>query len=83
MMGWNMGGAGAGVFGILGFLLMLAIFVLVVWGLILLARSLWGQARLPAGKETPESPLEIVKRRYARGEIDRQEFEAKIRDLGG
>ena len=29
-----------------------------------------------------ESPLEILERRYARGEIDQQEYEEKKRDLG-
>jgi uncharacterized membrane protein len=28
-----------------------------------------------------ESPLEILQRRYARGEIDRAEFEEKRKDL--
>jgi uncharacterized membrane protein len=28
-----------------------------------------------------EPPLEVVKRRYAHGEIDREEFEQKKRDL--
>jgi uncharacterized membrane protein len=34
-----------------------------------------GQAK-SAGQERPESALDIVKKRYARGEINRQEFEA-------
>lgn len=77
LMPWGWG------FGLIWALFMLAIFVLAVIGLVLLVRWLWAQTRLAGGKESPESPLEIVKRRYARGEIDQQEYEAKIRDLGG
>lgn len=53
---------------------LLVLVVAVIWRLF--------QGR-PAGAGAPEeSPLEILKRRYARGEIDRDEFEAKKRDLG-
>jgi putative membrane protein len=53
--------------------------VLVLAGLVLLARWLWVQAR-PTSK-ADESALEILKRRYARGEITREEFETIRRDL--
>jgi len=39
-----------------------------------------GQAK-SVGQERPESALDIVKKRYARGEINRQEFEAIKKDL--
>jgi uncharacterized membrane protein len=34
-----------------------------------------------AGQERPESALDIVKKRYARGEINRQEFEAMKKEV--
>src|SRR6266496_5518033 len=39
-----------------------------------------GQAK-SAGQERLESALDIVKKRYARGEINRQEFEAIKKEL--
>ena len=53
---------------------------LIVWGGIilfagLLLRSLPGRRRDPPSD--PETPLEILKRRYARGEINRDEFERR------
>ena len=53
--------------------------VLVLAGVALLTRWLWVQAR-PTAKAN-ESALEILKRRYARGEITREEFETIRRDL--
>ena|SRR6266571_8759802 len=34
-----------------------------------------------AGQERPESALDILKKRYARGEINRQEFEAMKKEV--
>lgn len=65
MDGWGMG---------LWWLLLLALLVLVVivtWRLLEGSRS----------TRSPDSALDILKQRYARGEIDREEFEAKKRDL--
>ena len=77
MMGW--GGGGPGLVG--GGLLML-----LFWGVLIVAavvgvRWLWDQGRPAAGRGQEESSLEILKRRYARGEIEREEFEMKKRDL--
>jgi putative membrane protein len=39
--------------------------------------------RVSQGKEArSDSALEILRHRYARGEINKEEFEAKRRDLG-
>jgi putative membrane protein len=59
------------------------VFMLVFWALllaggVLLVRYLVRQGR--AG-DRQESALEILKRRYARGEIDKDEYEAKRKDL--
>jgi uncharacterized membrane protein len=39
-----------------------------------------GHAR-SAGQERPESALDILKKRYARGEIDREDFEAMKKEV--
>jgi putative membrane protein len=37
----------------------------------------------PGGPAQGESALEILKKRYARGEINKEEFEQKKKDLSG
>jgi len=60
-----------------GFVTMVLFWVLLVVGLILLAKWLVDQGRM--GRE--DSALDILKKRYARGEITRQEFEEMKRDI--
>jgi putative membrane protein len=76
---WRMG---YGLMGGFGFLLVIGFWVLIVVLIILLIRRLITlsparTASMPQG----DSALEILKKRYARGEIDKEEFEAKKKDL--
>ena len=57
--------------------------VLVVLGIVVLVRLLGrgaASAPAPAGA-APETALEVLKKRYARGEIGKEEFAEKKRDL--
>lgn len=77
MMGWGSGlGMGVGWFmGVLFFGLLVGAGVLVV-------RALWDQGGRAGGRrESEDTSLAILRERYARGEIERDEFEAKKRDL--
>ena len=74
-MGWGWG------WGFLGAAHMLLWWVLIILGIAVLAKWLFGaraQERLGSGGNA----LEILKERYARGEIGKDEFEQKKRDLG-
>jgi putative membrane protein len=75
MGGWGMGWSG-GIF-------MLVFWVLVIVGLIFLIRLLIQTTKGNSGISSGSSPgaFEILKERYARGEIDKQEFEEKKKDL--
>jgi putative membrane protein len=67
---------GAG--GLVMMLMMLVFWGLIIAGLILGVRWLAGQGRGGGRDEA----LEILRQRYARGDIDKQEFDARKRDLG-
>ena len=66
-----------GVWGIGMMLMMLVFWGLVITGIVLAIRWLATQGR-DSGRD---SAIEILRQRYARGEINKDEFEAKKRDL--
>lgn len=82
MHGWMMGdwatwGPG---YGFVGMIVMMFFWVLIIVGIVLIVRWLFTRgAQKPSS--TDETALEILKRRYARGEINKEEFEAMKRDL--
>ena len=70
--GWGMG---------FGMISMALFWVLIILGIVVLVRWVGGS---PASSGTPASKtaLDILDERYARGEIDKQDFEERKRDLG-
>jgi putative membrane protein len=81
MMPWGMmwgPGWGSG-YGLFGWLMMLLFWILIIVGTVLIIRWLVEQAKSPgSGSETAP---DIAKRRYAKGEITKEQFEAMKRDL--
>ena len=67
--------------GFLGWIFMLVFWGLIIVGLVLAVRWLWDQSRSGAGTGITDAPLDILKRRYARGEITREEYERMKHDL--
>jgi putative membrane protein len=75
--GWGMHPMIWGAWGMGMLLVMLAFWGLVITGLVLVVRWLANQGR----ESRSDRALEILRERYARGEIGREEFDAKKRDL--
>lgn len=61
-----------------GPILMLLFWVLVIMGIVALGKWIFER---PGNGSRGRSALDLLKERYARGEIDREEFEQKRRDL--
>jgi putative membrane protein len=71
MDGYGYGmGSGMWIFGLI-------FWILILIGLVLLIKYLW-EGR---GARKEESALEILKKKYARGEISKEEFEEKKKDM--
>jgi putative membrane protein len=79
----NWGGMGSG--GWIIALLVLVVVVAVIIAIVYLVRGMRtggaGTGSAPPPASLRESPQDVLKRRYAAGEIDREEYEQKLRDL--
>ena len=78
---WGMmGGFGGGLVGIGMGIVMLVFWGLTIWGIVLLVRGLTSGGGGESARQN-DSAMEIIKRRYARGEINKEEYEEKKKDL--
>jgi putative membrane protein len=73
-------GMGMMVWGLLSFLLGLLLIFLFVLGVLASVKWLWGR-KSPFGMDGRDTPLEILKKRYAKGEISKEEFDRIKRDI--
>lgn len=81
MMGWGGGWYGM----VLGPLFMVIVLVIVIAAAVLLVRWLagpWQSGQPPQHGPPGRTALDILKERYARGEINKEEFEERRRVLG-
>jgi putative membrane protein len=77
MMGWGWSGM------IFGPIFMILVLALVVAVAVLLVRWLGGSSPTATPHQPPtRTPLDILKERFAHGEIDKEEFEERRRILG-
>jgi len=60
-------------------IIMVVFWGLVIWGIVALVRGVSTGSAGPSAQA--DSALEILKRRYARGEITKQEYEDRKKDL--
>lgn len=80
MSGWGIG---------FGWIFQIIFWGLVIWAIIALVRGGWGRgygcdcghSHGSEEHKTPNSALDILKERYAKGEIKKEEFEQKKKDL--
>ena len=79
MMNWGNGFGGWGV-PFFGPFFMILFWALIIIGIVYLVKMLMGQAGTSI-EEKRETPLDILKKRYAKGEIDKKEFDKKKKDL--
>lgn len=72
MMGWNQGWG----FGIIGIVINVVFWLLIAWAIVAIVKYLGHSAR-----RDEDNSMEILKERYAKGEITKKEFEEMKKDL--
>ena len=84
MMNWAYGYDGMmGSFGMGGFLFMVLWWALVAYAIVWIVRQIGHSGGSRHERAHRPSALDILKERYAKGEIDKKEFEEKKKDLVG
>ncbi len=76
---WDFAGHGWGWIGV-GMVHMLLFWALIILAIVTLVRYLSGTSS-ESTRETNKVPLDILKERYARGEIEKPDYEEKRREL--
>jgi len=82
--GAGFGMMGPGMMGGYGSMFLVPIFFIVILGLVIwavVAATQKQNSNIASSDHKTEMPLDILKRRYAQGEIDKEEYETKKRDL--
>ena len=79
MMGaWGDWGWGPG----FGWIFMILFWALLIFGIVALAKWLFSAGGFGRGSDgSSRAPMDILKERYARGEINREQYEQMRRDL--
>lgn len=77
MWHWTGDGFGWG----FGMIVMAVFWLLFAAALVWIVRVVWDRTGTRPPGPRSDTPLEILQRRYARGEMDRAEFEEKKKDL--
>jgi len=85
MMGWGNHGYGMWGDGGFGGIMMIVFWGLIIVGVVLVIRY-FISGQVPGNKgsspyEAPSDPLQILRERYARGEIDTEEYEERRKTL--
>jgi putative membrane protein len=62
----------------IGWIFWIVLFVVIIWGVVKFANN---NSNRGVGTNSPQSPLDVLKNRYAKGEITKAEFDSMKKDL--